>query len=126
MCIVFLFLFHYLVVMKTVRFETQNILCGTLCNFSGHCSFWGYHVVEVRIHLTKNSYYWRVMQPCNEAYESYCIHEACLLRCCVCQMCKQHSVLKVAVIKPSVQKDIYCIAGCWLQFPNDTECVRQL
>ena len=61
-CVVFLCLYHYLMVVKTVWCETHNIPCGTVHNFSGLCSTWCYDVTEMPIHLLQNSgYYRRIM-----------------------------------------------------------------
>jgi len=60
----FLCLYHYLVVVKTVWFETANIPHGTVHNFSGHCSIWCYRVREMSVHLPQNSDYYRRIKGC--------------------------------------------------------------
>ena len=57
--VVFLCLYRYLMVVKTVWFETPNVPCGTV---RGHCSVWCYHTTAMSIHLPQNlDYYRRIM-----------------------------------------------------------------
>jgi len=93
---------------KPLRFESLNVLCDTGCNFSGRCSFWCCHVTEVWIHLPENSGYRRIMQPCNEVYECYCIYVTCLQHWYVCQMCKQHAVWRLLLLT------LWCRTSCML------------